>query len=432
MSTAVAVLEGTGTGIIRADTPADVLVKATQIADALKGLIDSQGLAVSVGGKKKHVEVGAWQACGTMLGALGGQALHAETVWTRPVIGDDGMTPRRTRYTAEVEHFKWVGGQKQHASTTTYEVDGLDWEACVEVRTAGGAVVGKAEAMVSRSEGTWSRREDFALRSMAETRAESRAYRRAIGWIVHLAGYSPTPAEEMGHVPGAEPPPSVDRPFGAKLDSGNVTPVVAAISTLLGLGADGDAKARETARALAVMAGGYMPAIVGDALIVVAGAVHPAPAAAEQSHPEPEPESRAPDQASAQPSAFAVERALVALLNTDDESFALRRKADARMVALGATPLKRFTSLRENAGRLDELVERVDTAVTAALDRILALDDGLGALRKVVSTGMRLKHREPHEVLAALKGAQTETELERLVDEIKPSVPATDPTGATA
>jgi hypothetical protein len=63
-------------------------------------------------------------------------------------------------------------------------------------------LVGSAEGMCARDEETWNDRSDYALRSMAETRAESRAYRRAVGWLVNLAGYNPTPAEEMGGGPG--------------------------------------------------------------------------------------------------------------------------------------------------------------------------------------------------------------------------------------
>ena len=37
----------------------------------------------------------------------------------------------------------------------------------------------------------------FQLRSMAQTRACSKAFRNSLSWIVMMAGYSPTPAEEM-------------------------------------------------------------------------------------------------------------------------------------------------------------------------------------------------------------------------------------------
>lgn len=170
VGTDVAIVDPIAGAIIRADEPDEILKKATGIANVLAGLIEQQGLAKDVGGRKKHVEVGGWQALGTMLGAFGGQPLHAETQWTRPLPDGDG------------------------------------WEACVEIRTPGGVVVGRAEAMCDRSESKWRSRDNYAIRSMAETRAESRAFRRAVGWIVALAGYNPTPAEEMPDQGPAAPP----------------------------------------------------------------------------------------------------------------------------------------------------------------------------------------------------------------------------------
>ena len=37
----------------------------------------------------------------------------------------------------------------------------------------------------------------FQLKSMAQTRAGAKAFRMVVGWVVVLAGYKPTPAEEM-------------------------------------------------------------------------------------------------------------------------------------------------------------------------------------------------------------------------------------------
>ncbi len=182
--------------IIQAEKPAEVLVKATEVADALKDLIDKKGLAQSFGGSKKHVEVGGWQALGMLLGTLGGQPLHAETEWSRIVClpsGDPVLRP----YTAEVKryHRRDQGGGLRE--TITYDVDGFDWEARVAIKLPTGVTVGLAEAMCSRTEVSWSQKPDPAVKSMAETRAESRAYRRAVGWIMNIAGYSPTPADEM-------------------------------------------------------------------------------------------------------------------------------------------------------------------------------------------------------------------------------------------
>ena len=71
------------------------------------------------------------------------------------------------------------------------------WEARVEARTLAGAVVGAAEAECLRSEKRWGAADDYAVRSMAQTRATSKALRGPLGFIVHLAGFSATPADEM-------------------------------------------------------------------------------------------------------------------------------------------------------------------------------------------------------------------------------------------
>ena len=39
--------------------------------------------------------------------------------------------------------------------------------------------------------------EEYAVLSMAQTRAISKGYRNIIGWVIKLSGYEPTPAEEM-------------------------------------------------------------------------------------------------------------------------------------------------------------------------------------------------------------------------------------------
>ena len=280
------VLAAPGSGaIIAAEQPEEILAKAQQIAAPLAQLIESAGLAVSLDRRnpnRKHVEVGGWQAAGTMLGALGGQALHAETVWTRPARDPATGDAIRRTYTAEVKryHSKASGGGLRE--TVTYDVDGYDWEACVEIRTASGIVVGKAEAMCSRAESTWAQRDDYAIRSMAETRAESRAYRRAIGWIVHMAGYNPTPAEEMGHTPGAAQPPEV--PWWAEPASEDrKKQALDAVEAILGGDRDG---ARVLLKTIADQLG-VMPDLIPAAVKILAVSVE----SRSQPNPAPEPET---------------------------------------------------------------------------------------------------------------------------------------------
>jgi hypothetical protein len=110
-------------------------------------------------GSALHVRVEGW----TMLGSLLG--VYPYTVWTRPL--EDATET-------------WIG-----------------WEARVEVRTRSGEVIGAAEAMCTEFEANWKGKDDYQLRSMAQTRAQSKALRGPLGFVVTLAGFEATPAEEM-------------------------------------------------------------------------------------------------------------------------------------------------------------------------------------------------------------------------------------------
>lgn len=150
-------------------SPTEVVARATAMADKLRDVINQQKLYANIQGKK-HVTVEGW----TTLGALVG--VFPVVAWSRPVGDGDG------------------------------------WEARVEVRTASGNIIGAAEAQCTRSERMWSSREDYALRSMAQTRATSKAMRLPLSWIMALAGFEVTPAEEMPHAlveekPAPAPPP---------------------------------------------------------------------------------------------------------------------------------------------------------------------------------------------------------------------------------
>jgi hypothetical protein len=62
-----------------------------------------------------------------------------------------------------------------------------------------GAVICEAEGFVGDDERTWAKRDEFAKRAMAQTRAISRACRSAFAFIVTYmdAGLETTPAEEV-------------------------------------------------------------------------------------------------------------------------------------------------------------------------------------------------------------------------------------------
>lgn len=57
--------------------------------------------------------------------------------------------------------------------------------------------IGRGIAVCSNKEKGKENFDEFAVASMAQTRAVGKAYRLTIGWLLKLAGYEATPAEEV-------------------------------------------------------------------------------------------------------------------------------------------------------------------------------------------------------------------------------------------
>lgn len=87
------------------------------------------------------------------------------------------------------------------------------WEAKAEaIHNGSGQVVSAADSMCLNDEPNWKSKPQFMLRSMAQTRACAKALRNVLAWVVVLAGYKPTPAEEMDGVQGFSVPTPNDKP----------------------------------------------------------------------------------------------------------------------------------------------------------------------------------------------------------------------------
>jgi hypothetical protein len=60
-----------------------------------------------------------------------------------------------------------------------------------------GSVVSSGFAICSQAENKKSGFDEYAILSMAQTRAIGKAFRNMIGWVMKLEGYEATPAEEI-------------------------------------------------------------------------------------------------------------------------------------------------------------------------------------------------------------------------------------------
>jgi hypothetical protein len=75
------------------------------------------------------------------------------------------------------------------------------WLAEVEiVEKKTGNIVSRGFGICSNKEMKRSMNDEYAILSMAQTRAIGKAYRNVIGWVMKLAGYEATPKEEMESV----------------------------------------------------------------------------------------------------------------------------------------------------------------------------------------------------------------------------------------
>lgn len=167
MSTEIEVFEPTPAPLtlFGASSPKATLERMAECASALVDVVRDRRLAVRIQGNE-HLTVEAWTTLGAMVG------VYAVIAWTRQNESEDGCVA-------------WAVAQ-----------------------TLDGRTVGAAEAECSRQERTWHTRDAYALRSMAQTRAISRALRAPLGQIVVLAGYEATAEEEM---PTLAPSPGVSR-----------------------------------------------------------------------------------------------------------------------------------------------------------------------------------------------------------------------------
>ncbi len=126
---------------------------ATHIAKRLADIIKQQKLSVCIGNKDYVVSEG-WTTLAALMGA----------------------SPR------EME---------------SKRLDDGGYVSRVELVAKDGRVLSSAEALCGADEKMWKARPEYARKSMALTRAVGKSCRIAYSWVMVLAGYAATPAEEM-------------------------------------------------------------------------------------------------------------------------------------------------------------------------------------------------------------------------------------------
>ena len=148
------------------------------LATDLAKFIKENKLSTNVQGKD-YVNVEGWQYAGSRLGIV-------------PIVDHviNVSTDQELKYQAKVTLFDLRSGH----------------------------TVGAGFAICSNKEQGKKFYQEFAIMSMAQTRAIGKAYRNILAWIIRAAGYEPTPAEEMeygGNTPAVTQPAMTVAPAAA-------------------------------------------------------------------------------------------------------------------------------------------------------------------------------------------------------------------------
>ncbi|MBD2715351.1 hypothetical protein KBK19_09915 [Microvirga sp. STR05] len=155
------------------------------LATDLAKFIKENKLTTTVQGKE-FVNVEGWQYAGSRLGIV-------------PIVDHviNVSTDQEIKYQAKVTLFDMKSGH----------------------------TVGAGFAICSNKEQGKKFYQEFAIMSMAQTRAIGKAYRNILAWIIRAAGYEPTPAEEMEY--GGNTPAVTSQPAMAVVPAAPVAEVAA-------------------------------------------------------------------------------------------------------------------------------------------------------------------------------------------------------------
>lgn len=131
-----------------------------RVANQIRAHVSARKLTANIQGKQ-YPMVEAWQYAGALLG-----------LFPRVVACDDVSKNGEHRFRAEVE----------------------------VIDSRSGDVVSRAFAFCSNKENRKRTFDEYAVASMAQTRAVGKAFRVLLAWILQASGYEATPAEEMDGV----------------------------------------------------------------------------------------------------------------------------------------------------------------------------------------------------------------------------------------
>lgn len=158
------------------------------------------------------------------------QVIQMATVLKKHIIDHQLFTTISNKNYAHVEGWQFAGGimglfPRVKAVENLSVAGEFKWRAEVEIiERKSGNVVSSGFALCSNKESKKKTFDEYAVLSMAQTRAIGKAFRNLLGWVMKLAGYEGTPSEEMTKMGETAPEPVTQSsaPAGKKVKEGQV------------------------------------------------------------------------------------------------------------------------------------------------------------------------------------------------------------------
>src|SRR3990167_4109522 len=124
-------------------------------------------------------------------------------VLKKHIVNNKLYTPIAGKNYAHVEGWQFAGGllglyPRVSKVENLSSGNELKWRADVEIiDRRNNQIVSTGIALCSNKESKKKTFDEYAVLSMAQTRAIGKAYRNLLGWVMKLAGYEGTPKEEI-------------------------------------------------------------------------------------------------------------------------------------------------------------------------------------------------------------------------------------------
>lgn len=185
------------------ERPQDLVRHSKAIADEFKKIVEEQKMFTDIAGKK-HVHVDGWSMLGVLFGIFptveGVERINKGISFDVVKVSELKKGKRKDGGFYEYTKESWIPKdrvKKEEKVLQEAHKEEITYKAAVILRTLKGHELTRVESLCSNREDGKLDNEEYAINSMAQTRATGKAFRLAFGWVARQAGYDSTPFEEV-------------------------------------------------------------------------------------------------------------------------------------------------------------------------------------------------------------------------------------------